>query len=929
MNLKEASSSGHAETLLVRCLNKSFRRLGEWISLFPWVFIIGTFVVTLITSSVIPFTKMTNDVSDFTPYAARARAELKVYEDFFSREGEPITAFVMITSKNNGSMLGVSELSEAVQILDMVNNDIYLKSSTRNESLSFLQFCSSFCEINEPVRHFYNGLKISKEYNGSTPLLDLGYPITTVLGRKFHTDTCFFGVKVAIEKENGKKEIITLNEMPIINGHSILNNEELQVANNVKDIRLVLLQFRAEKPAGFSNEDVERYEQEVVSYIRRSLNPVYVDVTAFSPYYVTSEIVRAGLSILPFVLVGFGIMCLFSTASVSLSAMSTSQMNFEKVILSVVACVCPFMAVGTALGLLFWFGLKFGSILCVIPFLVLAIGVDDAFLMIGSWQRITGTFRKYPQLSSSGDDLTADVSLRVGMMLQDIGPSMSITTLTNVLAFGIGALTPTPEIRIFCIGGVTAIIVDFLYQITFYTAVVAVLARREIHREATLMNESVKKLKKAWHPKHNVCYKIMKRMLSKYCTTICTLPISLIVICALFAYWYISIIGAINMKVELTPQKLFTEDSDVLNVIRYKNDYIQPYYSTYLVFVSKPGDIRDPRNRLLLNNLVEEFESLPTALGRFSTKFWLRDYEDFIQFSDPHDDGGDEISTRNITNGNWTEQAEKDDFLKFLKWPEFRTWRGFVQYHLGARNKVVLDKFFFITAAHGEGLRDWSNRALLMKQLRAVGDRYPQFEVSVYEDDAKFLDLIETLVPQTVQSSVCTLICMSFVCFFFMKEMSAIIFATLSIVSTAIGVFGILSHWGVGLDPIVMSAVIMSIGFSVDIPAHVTYHFAKARGDSIAVRLQHCLSAIAYPVLQAAFSTLLCVSCVLFVRIHMATVFVKTIFLVIAIGLLHGLLVIPVLFYITSLIPSLQSLSGHKASLSKAHIFICNADPKT
>jgi hypothetical protein len=42
------------------------------------------------------------------------------------------------------------------------------------------------------------------------------------------------------------------------------------------------------------------------------------------------------------------------------------------------------------------------------------------------------------------------------------------------------------------------------------------------------------------------------------------------------------------------------------------------------------------------------------------------------------------------------------------------------------------------------------------------------------------------------------------------------------------GMLGTLCFEGVSMDPIMMAALVISIGFSVDIPAHVSYHYHSA-----------------------------------------------------------------------------------------------------
>ena len=55
-----------------------------------------------------------------------------------------------------------------------------------------------------------------------------------------------------------------------------------------------------------------------------------------------------------------------------------------------------------------------------------------------------------------------------------VGVSVTLTSLTNALAFAIGALVPTPELRAFCVTAGVAITIDWLYQLAFFAGVLVI-----------------------------------------------------------------------------------------------------------------------------------------------------------------------------------------------------------------------------------------------------------------------------------------------------------------------------------------------------------------------------------------------------------------------------------------------------------------------
>uniref|UniRef100_A0A158PCL7 SSD domain-containing protein n=1 Tax=Angiostrongylus cantonensis TaxID=6313 RepID=A0A158PCL7_ANGCA len=122
-----------------------------------------------------------------------------------------------------------------------------------------------------------------------------------------------------------------------------------------------------------------------------------------------------------------------------------------------ITLITPFLATVAAFGLLSWMKYPIYSMQCVTPFLVLGIGVDDSFILIHRWKHRSDI---------------PDHSLRLTKVIVDVGPSITITSLTNIIAFGIGFFTPTPQMSLFCLSTSVALFIDYIVTYTVLAPVV-------------------------------------------------------------------------------------------------------------------------------------------------------------------------------------------------------------------------------------------------------------------------------------------------------------------------------------------------------------------------------------------------------------------------------------------------------------------------
>ena len=206
-----------------------------------------------------------------------------------------------------------------------------------------------------------------------------------------------------------------------------------------------------------------------------------------------------------------------------------------------------------------------------------------------------------------------------------------------------------------------------------------------------------------------------------------------------------------------------------------------------------------------------------------------------------------------------------------------------------------IEKFFFfqIGLQHFFDSNDHRHTA---ENLRMIADAHPEFKITVYHEYFSFADQYITILPSTLRNISIAIACMILVSLILIPSLPCAIIIVIAIITIDLGVMGFMAWWGVHLDAISMIAIIMSIGFAVDLTAHITYAYSKAPTHFEARdRALHALETLGWPVFQGGFSSILGISILATVDAYIILTFFKTVLLVISFGMVHSLVFLPVI----------------------------------
>ena len=139
----------------------------------------------------------------------------------------------------------------------------------------------------------------------------------------------------------------------------------------------------------------------------------------------------------------------------------------SKFTLGIIGIVIVLMSVSASVGLFSAAGIKVTLIIAeVIPFLVLAVGVDNIFLIVHEFERVN--------ISHSDDDIETRIAKALGRM----GPSILLSASTETVAFALGAAVGMPAVKNFAAYAAGAVFINALLQVTMFVSVLALNQRR-------------------------------------------------------------------------------------------------------------------------------------------------------------------------------------------------------------------------------------------------------------------------------------------------------------------------------------------------------------------------------------------------------------------------------------------------------------------
>lgn len=400
-------------------------------------------------------------------------------------------------------------------------------------------------------------------------------------------------------------------------------------ANETEDYRLgtgILLTFlvknyvdkEATKPA-------REWEKKFIDFMKNYTNDK-MDIAFSAERSIQDAIVELSEGEVLTVVISYLVMFVYVAIALGKIRSCSNFFKESKIVLAVGGIFIVMVSVVCSLGFWGYFGVTTTMLAIeVIPFLVLAVGVDNIFIMVHTYHRL-----------DRSTYLTVEEA--VGEAVGRMGPSILQTATSEFACFAIGTLANMPAVKTFAMYAAAAIILDFLFQITAFVALMSLDERRFESGRFDLLC-CIKSSKK---PQHDDDTSVLEKFFTKiYAPFLLSKFVKILVMVVFTVVTALSLIVVPSIELGLDQEMSMPKDSHVVKYFQFMAQLLSTGAPVY--WVLGPGlNYSDRSHQNLVCGGVEcNNNSLSTQLyvqSRYPeiTKLarpaasWIDDYIDWL-----------------------------------------------------------------------------------------------------------------------------------------------------------------------------------------------------------------------------------------------------------------------------------------------------------
>ena len=471
----------------------------------------------------------------------------------------------------------------------------------------------------------------------------------------------------------------------------------------------------------------------------------------------------------------------------------------------------------SGLGLGMWLGIPFISIVGILPFLVLGVGLDDMFIIVNEFDRL-------PRGLS--------VVRCVSMVMTRTGSSITMTTLTTLVAYLISTSTSFLAIRYFCLYAAFCIGFSYLFVIGFFVAALSIDGRRiKVGRadclpclsiQADSIEDKIKGDcdKKQLEKRSKSGFLFSDRVMKIWATFILKRPSKIIISLVMLAMISGGVAAAMNIDQRFDQVLLAKPDS-----------YFQKFLGTFEEYYSESLEVsiitdtkisyewwKTQKELLKLSSIAQENKYYENK-----TLSWIEAFKAWPNFQ------------RITTTGDGFLIALKT----FLSLPQFHHFNQDVVFSKN-NTEILASRILVYTKSTTDTTIMCEAMVAIRKDLKT---KTPLPAYAVAKEFLSFEHYI--LTPrETIRNIIFSSIAILIVTSVYLVHPAAIFLVFINFVCLVTELIGILHLWGIPLNTLAMVGFVMAVGYSVDYMAHVAHAFILARHDSADERVIHALATV-------------------------------------------------------------------------------------